>query len=568
MAINQTLTTREYLEKVITGMTADRQPFENDWEEIGRLCLPNRVNVASSRSTGNTNRSRRANTTTHDTAGSLARRRLVNGMATGLTSPSRPWFKLRAADPDLSDYQPVKEWLATVEQSINRLFARTNYYEVTKMQYGDLGTMGLGASLCLEHSRYMAVWHHQPVGSYYISLDDGLRVGRFVRYTRPTVEQTMAIVGGDRSKVTKHVSEAYDKGNYNIVVPCVHVIERNEDAKGAKLSPNIPKPWRSLRWEIGQDKKDVLMSEKGFDNQPFAVPRWETVGDQVYCETSPGFDALADLRELQLIARRKGRAMDNLVKPALAAPAGLARTQLSLDPGTLNYIDAQSGDVVRPILQTDPRTLEFIRGDQDWLTKRIDQLFYADLFMAITDMEGVQPRNEQELMYRNEEKLTQLGPVVDRVNIEKLEADIDRAYTILKNLGALPPIPPDLHGKPLQIEFISILALAQRASDNTQIERAARFVGFLAGQFPDATIKFDAEQAIDEYAAGLGTPPKIIRSDEIVAKMKAQMQQQQNTERMAAMAGPARDGAEAAKLMSETRVDPEGTTALQRMTGQ
>jgi hypothetical protein len=132
---------------------------------------------------------------------------------------------------------------------------------------------------------------------------------------------------------------------------------------------------------------------------------------------------------LQLTARRKGRAMDNLVKPALSAPAGLARTQLSLDPGTINYIDAQSGDVVKPVLQTDPRTLEFIRGEQNFLTQRMNELFYADLFMAITQMEGIQPRNEQELMYRNEEKLTQLGPVVDRVNIEKLEADVDREGT-------------------------------------------------------------------------------------------------------------------------------------------
>jgi hypothetical protein len=182
-------------------------------------------------------------------------------------------------------------------------------------------------------------------------------------------------------------------------------------------------------------------------------------------------------------------------------------------------------------------------------------------------MEGVQPRNELELDFRNEEKLTQLGPVVDRVNLEKLENDIDRAYIILKNLGVLPPPPDELQDAPLEVEFISILALAQKAARNTAIERAARFVGFLTGIFPDAALKFDAEQAIDEYTAGLGTSPRIIRSDEMVAELKEQMQAQQNAERMAQMAPAAEQGAQAAKLLSETQVDPSGTTALQRMLG-
>ncbi|MFL6728111.1 MAG: portal protein [Sphingomicrobium sp.] len=561
------LTTREKLEKQLEGMAAERGQYEADWAEIGRLCLPNKVDI-SSQSTNNSRTRRRANTATHDTAGHIAARRLVNGIATGLTSASRDWFKLSTHDPAKADFQPVKEWLADTQQKIRTLFAKTNYYDMTKLQYADLGTMGIGCVIGLEHPDYIAVWHHQPVGTYYIDVDDGLRVSRLARYIRPTVENLVARVGGDFNKVSPQVRAAYDKGNYQFIAPCVHIIERNVGTDGKRRSKNILKPWRSIMWETGQNDKSILISEKGFDSQPFTAPRWETVGDQVYCETSPGFGALADLRELQLIARRKGRAMDGMVKPPLGAPAGLARTHLSLDPGTINYFDAQSGDVVKPLLNLDPRLLTEIRTDQEWMTRRINELFYADLFMAITEMEGVQPRNQQELAYRNEEKLTQLGPVVDRVNIEKLEGDIDRAYTILKNLGLLAPIPPDLHGEPLQIEFVSILALAQRASDNTNIERTARFVGFLTGIFPEARFKFDAEQAVDEYTAALGTSPSIIRSDDMVAEMKKAQEQQDNTQRMAAMAPAAQQGAEAAKLLSQTQVNPEGTSMLQNILGQ
>jgi len=179
----------------------------------------------------------------------------------------------------------------------------------------------------------------------------------------------------------------------------------------------------------------------------------------------------------------------------------------------------------------------------------------------------VQPRNDLELTLRDAEKFTQLGPVVDRVNIEKLEVAIDRAFSILSSLGQIPPAPPELQGQPLQIDFISMLAQAQKASQNSAIERAARFVGFVAGIFPDAAIKFDAEQAIDEFATGTGTPPKIIRSDEVVAQMKEQMAQQQQMQQAAAMAQPMRDGAQAAELLSRTDVGG-GTSMLQQLAGQ
>jgi hypothetical protein len=143
-------TTRERLETQLEGMKEERQPFEPDWLEIGRLCLPNRVDIV--RVNDNANRSKRkANVASHDTSGRIAARRLVNGMATGLTSASRPWFKLTVRDLEMRDYQPIKEWLDEVEQGIYTLFARTNYYEATKMQYADLGTMGIGCTIGLEH---------------------------------------------------------------------------------------------------------------------------------------------------------------------------------------------------------------------------------------------------------------------------------------------------------------------------------------------------------------------------------------------------------------------------------
>jgi hypothetical protein len=101
--------------------------------------------------------------------------------------------------------------------------------------------------------------------------------------------------------------------------------------------------------------------------------------------------------------------------------------------------------------------------------------------MAITNMQGVQPRNIEEIAARNEEKLTQLGPVIERVNNEKLEVAIDRAFGIMR---ADRPASPGARrgaeaGGHIKIEFVSILTQMQRMVGLGQIERG--FVGFEVG---------------------------------------------------------------------------------------
>lgn len=550
------LTVRERFEKRFESAKKVREPYEQDWEEIERLCLPARSSYLG------TVYKRRSNTAKQDTAGRIAGRTLVNGMSTGLSSSYRPWFKLGTPDPELKEFQPVKDWLFEVERLIYNLFATTNYYETAKISYAHLGHMGFSCTLGLEHSEYRAVWHSFDQGEAWIAQDDGLRATTL--FLRPSYTVDQMVRKFPWEKLSSVVRTAYDKGDVSKLVPVMCVIEKNGDRDESKLDKS-GKEYRSIWWEIGQSDKNIILKEGGFDTKPFTSPRWDTSGAEVYSSSSPGFDALPDLRELELTARRYGRSIDLLVKPPVFVPAGMQQTPLSLDPGSMNFVNEMQGKV--ELLKPDPNIPVAIERRADFLTKRVNQLFYADLWMAITDMEGIQPKNEQELLYRNEEKLTQLGPVVDRVNIEKLEVDIDRAYTILDNLGQIPPAPKELQGKALMVEFVSILAQAQLAAANTGIERAARFIGFIGGQFPDALIKFDAEQAVDEFAYNSGTTPKIIRSDEVVAQMKAKMAQQQAMKQAQEMAPAMAQGAQAAELLSRTQVGPD-TSMLDQLMGQ
>lgn len=556
----RTFTIRERCEHRLDSMKKLREPYEPDFKEIARLALPSRSEWMSG-----TTLKRRANTSKQDTAGRIAGRTLVNGMSTGLSSNARPWFKFSSGDPDLDQFQPVKEWLFEQEADTYALFARTNYYDANKVAYAQLGHMGHAVNFMIEHPDYMMVSHAMEAMECWIAQDDGLRTNAVARRFPLTVEQMIAMFGW--KQVGQKVRDAYNRGQVHTLVTVVNLIEWNKDRDGDYWNYGN-KPWRSIWWDETETSKedDDLLRVSGFDSKPFSAPRWETTGAQVYSDTAPAWDALPDLRELELMGRRYGRGVDMLVKPPLNVPAGLSQTPVSVDPGSLNFINELQGKI-EPTVRPDPNALPMIERGRDWITNRVNQLFYADLWMAITDMEGVQPRNEQELIYRNEEKLTQLGPVVDRVNIEKLEVDIDRAYMIRKNLGRVRPPPPELADRGITINFVSILAQAQKAAANTQIERCARFVGFVAGldESGGALLKFDAEEAIDQFAQNAGTTPKIIRSDEVVARMKEQLQARQQAQATVAAAPAARDAAQAAELASRTQTGAPGTTLLDQL---
>jgi hypothetical protein len=131
----------------------------------------------------------------------------------------------------------------------------------------------------------------------------------------------------------------------------------------------------------------------------------------------------------------------------------------------------------------------------------------------------------------------------------------------------LQPPPPELAGREMKLEFVSMLAQMQRAAGLTAIERTAGFIGSLAGVQPGALDKLDADQAIDEYADIMGAPASMIRPDEAVAGLREASARAQAAERLAAAAGPVLQGAQAARILSQTEVGG-GESALERMLGE
>jgi hypothetical protein len=240
----------------------------------------------------------------------------------------------------------------------------------------------------------------------------------------------------------------------------------------------------------------------------------------------------------------------------------------SLLPGAITYADDPTGKGFRQAMEVQLRLSELAQDIRE-TQERIRQSFYADLFLMLSNMEGIQPRNQFEIAERKEEKLLALGPVLENIYNGQLEPVIDRTYAIMNRRRLLPPPPPDLQNQELKIEYISMLAQAQKAVATGGIERGLAFVGQLAAVKPDVLDKVDADETVDQYFDMLGVPPSIVVPDDEVAKIReARSKRQQmveNAEMMATAAPAVKQSADAAAVLASANENPNGGALLQQL---
>ena len=121
-------------------------------------------------------------------------------------------------------------------------------------------------------------------------------------------------------------------------------------------------------------------------------------------------------------------------------------------------------------------------------------------------------------------------------------------------LGMLPPVPDELQGREIKIKFTSVLAQAQRMIGLAGIERAVGFAGNLAGSVPTILDNIDFDDLVRDYWERVGVPAKTLRAVEDVQADRQARAQQEQSERMAAMAPALKDVAQGAELLSKTDV--------------
>lgn len=546
---NETL--KEQLTKQLAQLEQERTTFEPHWRELSDFIIPRGSRFLTSEA----NRGDRRNNKIVDPTATMANRTLSSGMMSGITSPARPWFKLATPDPEMMDYGPVKLWLETVQNRMNDMFNKSNLYQSLPIIYSSLGTFGTGALAVLEDDEDVIRTMPFPVGSYYIANSPRLSVDTCFRKFSMTVRQLVREFG--LNNVSSSTKSAFENGTYEKWVDVVHAVYPNMNRETGKMNAKN-KAFRSVYFEVGGDN-DKVLRESGYDEFPVMAPRWEVNGEDVYGSSCPGMIALGQVKALQLEQRRKAQQIDKQTNPPMIGPTSLKTQRVSLLPGDITYVDQVTGaEGLRPAYQVNPNLGDLLGDIQD-TRQLINSAYFVDLFMMLQNV-NTRAMPVEAVIEMKEEKLLMLGPVLERLNDEFLDPLIDRAFSMMARKNMLPPPPDVMQGMPLRIEYISVMAQAQKAIGLSSLERFVGFVGNLASAKPEALDKLDVDQAIDNYAVMSGVSPTVVVPQEQAQQTRNDRAQQQQ-QAMALQTGMA--AVQGAKTLSEAKTaDPNLLTAL------
>ena len=534
-----------------SALKNERESWMSHWKEISDYLLPRSGRFFAE----DRNQGAKRHNNIYDNTGTRALRVLAAGLMAGMTSPARPWFRLTTSDPQLDESAAVKSWLADVTRIMQTVFAKSNTYRALHSTYEELGAFGTASTIVL--ADYTSVIHQYPLtaGEFALAADHRGQVNTLFREFQMTVAQVVREFGiGNCSHAVRNL---FNRGALEQWVTVMQAIEPRSDRDLTKRDARNM-AWKSIYFEQGSNE-DQLLRESGFKEFPALCPRWATAGGDIY-GNSPAMEALGDIKQLQHEQLRKAQGIDYKTKPPLQVPTSLRSRDVDTLPGGVSFVDASAPNGgIRSAFEVNIDLSHLLADIQD-VRERIKGSFYADLFLMLAN--GTNPQmTATEVAERHEEKLLMLGPVLERMHNEILDPLIETTFSRMVEADIVPPPPNELQGMELNVEFVSMLAQAQRAIATNSVDRFVGNLGAVAGIKPEVLDKFDADRWADAYADMLGIDPELIVPGEQVALIREQRAQAQAQAQQAAMLNQGADTAQ--KLGS---VDTSKQTALTDVT--
>ena len=562
MALKLQLDKKKYKSKV-RQMEENRQDYLKRWKAIRDYQLPYIGCFDDTADT--TDYARRRDTNIYHSVAWQANQSFAAGVMSGLTPPSRQWFRLIWSNDTMKNHPEAGELLDKRMNILQDVLLKSNFYNAIHSSYLELA-FGQ-APLAIFQDADTGV-HFVPftVGTYMMENGPDGIVDTFCTKYEMTARQLADKFGADR--LPSSIRAELENGGVKTKHKLWWLVEPNRfHDRNKEVMNKYHMKYLSLYW-LEEGEKDFL-DIGGFQEWPIPVARYLVTGSETYGK-GPGWFAEGDSKGLQKLEKDDIIAVELGIKPPMAASATTAKQGINLTPGS--YTVGERNEPVTPLFNVNVN-LQHLQEKILDLQDRIKRAYSADLFMMLERLED-KSMTAQEVLQRKQEQLQQLGPVVQRLQFEFLRKIIERVYNILDRAGILPQ-PEDaelalaLSNEEVTIEYISPLAQAQKMAGMTNIEQAIAFTGQLA-QFDQSVLdKIDFAKTIDSYFDMVGAPASIKRTEEeyeAIQQQKAQaMAEAKQQEQMAQAVQMAAPAAQAAKNITEAAND--GNPALQEWLG-
>ena len=492
------------LDRRYKTLQTQRSNWEKHWQELADYMLPRKADITKKRTQGD-----KRTELIYDGTAVHAVELLSSSLHGMLTSPSTPWFSMRYRDPVLQNNDAANEWLELCMDQMYKAFNRSNFQQEIHELYYDLVVFGT-AALYLEGDQDGLRFSARHIAEVTVAEDADGKVDTVYRKFKMTSRAAAQRFGEDNlpTQMTKDLKDDPHKEH-----DLVHAVYPRTEAKG-KLAKN--KPVASVYYHL--DSKH-LISESGFDDFPFMVPRFVKDSVSTYGR-SPAMNALPDVKMLNKMSETTIRAAQKQIDPPLMVPDDGFVLPVRTTPGALNFYRTGTRDRLEPLQIGANNPLGLNMEEQR--RNAIRQAFYVDQLL----MSQGPAMTATEVLQRNEEKMRLLGPVLGRLQSELLQPLISRSFALLLRNGLLPAAPEQLQGQDIDIEYVSPLAKAQRLTDLQSMLRGFEVMMQVAEIAPVMDY-LDSDKLVQYLVEVTGIPARVIRSDDEVARIRRQQQQAQ-----------------------------------------
>jgi Bacteriophage head to tail connecting protein len=512
---------RSLLEARLNMMRSWRYSWMTQFQLLEAYILPQRgIFINATTPTPNTmQRGVYINQNILDPTGTKAMRVCSAGLMSALMSPGRPWFKLKPALQARDSLgKDAERWFDEVEDRMYHVMAHSNFYQQSAQMFEDLTTFATSPMIIYEDEEELIRCYLPCPGEYLLSSGPTGEIDGLYRQFNWTVDQIVSFFGLENCPPDVQSLWQSKGGSLEVERIVCHALEPNFPIQvGPGDEVGVVEggfTWREAYWIWGAEN-DYPLSLSGFWETPAVIPRWATTSNDPYGR-GIGMDNLGDIMQLQVMTARMAEAIEKLVRPPMKAHISLKNQPSSVLPGHLTYVaDMTAG--IAPIYTVNPQIREMMENIAA-IQERIKAGFLNDMFLMLADK--TKQMTAYEVAEVKQEGLQVLGPVEERWQTEFASPAIKRIFNIMQRKRLIPTPPRSLATVRLGVEYVSMMALAQKASATASMERFAQVVGNLAPVYPEAKFALNPVGYIEEYGELIGVPPQARNS---VAYIKAQM---------------------------------------------
>ncbi len=504
-----------------------RGNFPTLWQEVAEHVLPDRAEFLTRSTPGE-----RRGGTIFDTTAIDANLVLAAGLQTQMTSPSMDWFTIGPKRDKLKNRWEVKRWFEVVDRIMTASFANSSFYNAMSEFYLDMGALGT-APMFIDSilGPFRMIFQPFSCRDALISENQFGIIDTMYRPFKWTLRQC-AMEWGVES-LSPDYRQLLRDGKEEEEVSILHAVEpRPNWNRESDRSEEMP--WASVYME---EKTGHFLGVKGYVTFPFVVGRFYKWGDEAYGR-SPGMLALPDIRTADSQDETNLRAAHKGVEPPLNIPADM-KGKVRTTPNGLNFM-GKSNEAISAI-DTGLRGLPYSLEMQQQRQGKIEQKFFKHIFLMMAQSGNVY-KNIPEIMAREQEKMTVLGPMIGRLMHEVLGPCIERSFVLHLANGMLPQPPKSLEGEEIEIEYISPLARTQKQLEGSSVTQAMQLSMPILQTSPEAMDLINGDEYVRWAFDLYGTPGRIMNSPEQVQakrEQRAQIQkaQQEKEELMMAAQG-------------------------------